>query len=236
VCAGRRLLLSSERSPTGSLGESSRAVAYDCSNTMLPVVRLYEEIMAAQAPVIADVLDALTKAHADFAVVGAHAVGVHARPRATIDFDVIVQGSKLASVSKMLRSSGYTVRDEGDVVQIWVGPKSTEAACDLMRSTAHPLWETILLKTSPGTVAGREVPIATRPALVALKFFSAVSPSRDREDRAQDVVDVARLVKTSWSLADRKEALSLVSVIHPGADGELARLLDDIAAGKPITI
>ncbi len=45
------------------------------------------------SPDIADLLRALSEAHARFLVVGAYAVGIHGHPRATKDFDVWVEAS-----------------------------------------------------------------------------------------------------------------------------------------------
>jgi hypothetical protein len=42
----------------------------------------------------AEMLDALSAAHADFLVVGAHALAAHGRPRATGDLDIWVRPSR----------------------------------------------------------------------------------------------------------------------------------------------
>src|SRR5207244_1187088 len=78
--------------------------------------------------------------------------------------------------------------------------------------------------------------VVTRAALVALKYGSAVSPSRSVADKAQDVADLGHVVKARWSSRDQKEADRLVDLAVPGSSKDLDRLIDDLLHDRPITI
>ncbi|MBI2894021.1 MAG: hypothetical protein HYY06_10750 [Deltaproteobacteria bacterium] len=55
-------------------------------------------------------------------------------------------------------------------------------------------------------------------------------------DRRQDVVDMGRIVKGSWSADDAREAHRLAELYRSGAGDELDRLVDDLVNDRPITI
>ena len=73
-------------------------------------------------------------------------------------------------------------------------------------------------------------------ALLALKFLSAISPWRSREDKLQDVPDFVKAFKDNRSSIDRPLLLSLGSRAHASAAEEFARFLDAVENDKPITI
>ncbi len=83
---------------------------------------------------------ALNDHHARYLIVGAHAVAYHARPRATKDFDILIERTPdnasrvLAALKSFLGADlGYTVDDLGDpdtFIQLGVAP----VRIDLMSS------------------------------------------------------------------------------------------------------
>src|SRR5262249_33740722 len=83
---------------------------------------------------IQQVVKAFKACRADWALVGAHAIGLITEPRATEDFDFVVEGSKLSAVlgalTKEFGELGAT--DIGAAVQL----KAIDV--DLIRSTTHP--------------------------------------------------------------------------------------------------
>lgn len=85
-------------------------------------------------------------------------------------------------------------------------------------------------------VLGHVVRVVSRGALVAMKFSAAVSPTRKRSDRGQDLVDMRRIVEARFTDDDSKTALAVAEAEFPGAREELARLLDDLRSDRPIEI
>ena len=97
----------------------------------------YEEFIAA-----------LNEHHVKYLIVGAHAVAYHGRPRATKDFDVLIDPTPdnarrtLAALEMFLGAeTGYTVEDLLDpeiVIQLGVGPVRIDLLSDAVGSSIAP--------------------------------------------------------------------------------------------------
>ncbi len=164
-----------------------------------------------------------------WALVGAHAIGTLAEPRATADFDFVVESTKLRAIMKALEE------EFGDLDVVDLGPAMRLRALDvdLIRSTTHPLFGEALTHVHP--TAGWKVPVPE--VLVVLKFLAAVSPWRERTKRMQDIVDLTVLV-TAVGRDELDGALlkKLAAQVYPGGEEELEALLGRIERGEPITV
>lgn len=164
-----------------------------------------------------------------WALVGAHAIGTLAEPRATRDFDFVVEGAKLRAITRALEE------EFGDLDAVDLGPAMRLRALDvdLIRSTTHSLFREALNQVRQ--VADWNVPVPE--VLVVLKFLAAVSPWRERAKRMQDVVDLTVLV-TAVGREELDGALlkKLAAQVYPGGEKELEALLGRIERGEPITI
>ncbi|HEX9730972.1 MAG TPA: hypothetical protein VGG06_03190 [Thermoanaerobaculia bacterium] len=166
---------------------------------------------------------------ARWALVGAHAVGALTVPRATADFDFVVEESKLRAILKALE------QDFGDLDAVDLGPAMRLRALDvdLIRSTTHALFREALSharKIEDWRIPGPEV-------LLVLKFLAAVSPWRERTKRMQDVVDLSTLfLAIGRAELDEELVRSLASQVYPGAESELEDLLGRIERGEPVAI
>lgn len=164
-----------------------------------------------------------------WALVGAHAVGLLTEPRATADFDFIVESNKLDAILRDL------TRAFGDLETRDIGPAVQLAAIDidLIRSTNHPLFEEALRKAR--TFGEWKVP--RTEVLIALKFLASLSPRRDSEKRAQDILDLRRVYRAVGARKlDREEIIRLGGLAYPGAERERRALLDKIDRGEPLAI
>ena len=203
---------------------------------MAVAIRLFGELMDEQLDVLDRVVRALERARADWALVGGHAVSAHVRPRLTVDVDFLVEGRRREAVERALGDTGYTLRHDVDAVRVLRGPDDAEPVADLLFSDLHALWAEALHSASEVTYQGRTVRVVSRPALVAMKYLAAVSPRRSVPERYQDVTDIALLVTRGWTPQEAAETERLARLGHAGAAGELARLVDDLRAGRPVTI
>lgn len=88
----------------------------------------------------------------------------------------------------------------------------------------------------PARVLGHAVRIVSRGALVALKFLAAISTRRPLEDRYQDLADLGRIVAKRFAAEDEQLALEVAAHAYPGAERELAALLDDLRHSRPVKI
>ena len=72
--------------------------------------------------------------------------------------------------------------------------------------------------------------------MIALKFHAAISLRRAIEERYQDVADIGRIIAKRFDPADEQLALEIAAHAYPGAEVELAALLDDLRHGRSVKI
>jgi hypothetical protein len=132
---------------------------------------------------IAQVVEIFEAMQIRWGLVGTYAVGLLTEPRATVDFDFVVDDRKLGSVIDEL-TVVFGRLDESDL-----GAAVQLRAIDvkLIRSTNHPLFRVAL--DEQRTIGEWHVPRAE--VIVVLKFLAAVSPWRDQHKRRQDIVDIS---------------------------------------------
>jgi hypothetical protein len=102
----------------------------------------------------------------------------------------------------------------------------------MMKSRSHELFGIALDRKI--LVGGVRVPQIE--ALLALKYLSAVSPWRKREDKHQDAVDFARAYKENRAAIDRALLVDLASRAHERGREEFDRFLRAIERDEPITL
>lgn len=144
------------------------------------------------SPDFVDLLRSLLAADARFMVVGAYAVGVHGRPRATKDFDVWVEPS-VENAPKVLRAltdfgaplMGLTIEDlenAGVSLQIGKEPVRIDVLTKISGISFAEAWPTHI----EAELGGVRAPVIGIDALLTNKRASA---------RPQDLADVAALEK-----------------------------------------
>lgn len=174
------------------------------------------------------VVEIFEACRARWGLVGAHAIGLVTEPRATADFDFIIEARKLDAVIRGLTEAfgKLDAQDIGAAVQL----KAIDV--DLIRSTTHPLFQAALQQLR--TVGTWKVP--RTEVLVVLKFLSAISPHRARNRRRQDVTDLSGVYEATRGELDRALMLELSRLAYPGAEREFADLLGKIDRDEPIAI
>jgi hypothetical protein len=178
---------------------------------------------------VARVVEVFERVGAGWALVGAHAVGLLTEPRATEDFDFIVEESKLRLVVEGLRD----VFGELDEEDVGAAIRLRALNVDLIRSTNHPLFGEAIAQTHK--VGDWNIPSAE--IVVVLKYLSAVSPWRHIDRRAQDIVDLRRVYRqVGRDNLDVARMIALAALAYPGAENEFQRILDLIDRGKPIEV
>ena len=157
---------------------------------------------------------------------GAHAVGALTEPRATVDFDFVVEADKIPDVLALLENAFGDL----DAVDIGAAVSLRAIDVDLIRSKTHSLFGEALDRTQP---AGQwRIPVSE--LLIVLKFLSAVNPWRAPRKRRRDAVDLADLYEaTAPAGLDRDLMRDFASQVYPGAEEDFDRLLDRIDRGEP---
>ena len=187
-----------------------------------------EEIQVMESK-IRQVVDVFQQVRTRWALVGAHAIGTLTEPRATRDFDFVIEDSKFRAVIKALEEQF------GDLDAVDLGPamRLRTLDVDLIRSTTHALFREALQHVRP--VGDWNVPVAE--VLIVLKFLAAVSPWRERAKKMQDTVDLSVLfLAVGRDDLDQDLLRQLAAQVYPGAETELESLLEKIEQGEPITI
>lgn len=197
------------------------------------------ETLEERARTLAELSVILAEVGSDHAVIGGIAVGYHGRLRATVNVDMLVPRSKLEDLAHALRARGYVVAHTQDMVRIYppeADPDHADAIADLVARKANPVLEAAARVAEPAKVLGHQVRIVPRGALVALKFHAAISPRRAIGDRYQDVADISRIIAKRFEPGDEQQALQIAAYAYPGAEAELAKLIDDLRHGRPVKI
>ncbi len=206
-----------------------------------PAVRKSLEILATHRAVfdadrstmaeadIARVVAIFGQTGAGWALVGAHAIGVLTEPRATADFDFIIEEPKLRAVLTALEAAFGDL----DIDDIGAAVRLRAIDVDLIRSNNHILFREALARTR--RVNDWNIP--RTEVLLALKFLAAVNPWRASDRRGQDIVDLRSVYHAVGRDAlDMPLLLELAAHVYPGAEMELATLLDRIDRGEPIQV
>lgn len=178
---------------------------------------------------IAKVVDIFQQVESRWALIGAHAIGTLTQPRATADFDFVVEESKLRAITKALEQTF------GDLDVVDLGPAIRLRALDvdLIRSATHPLFREALSHVR--LVGEWRIPVPE--VLIVLKFLAAVSPWRDPSKRMIDVADLRTLYLTvGREELDEELVHRLAAQVYPGAADELEALFGRIERGEPVTI
>lgn len=198
---------------------------YLCHGGKVPASRLPEKV--------ADFLNRLDEQGVDWVLVGAEAVNLYRkRPRATVDIDVVVRAKHVSRARKVLMETCADVEDTEARLTGTLSPPPLELTVDVIKSHSHPLFEEALDRQV--RIEGVRVP--QLEALLALKYLSAVSPWRSREDKHQDVADFIKAFKDNRSGVDRALLVSLGSRAHASAGEEFAEFLDAVENDRPMTI
>lgn len=187
---------------------------------------------ASEAPSMEETLEravrALERTGVPWVLVGGHAVNLYVRPRATVDFDFVVDGRRLKTVVEALRAEfgPLTERSLGPAVRL------EEVAIDLIRSDSHAVFRRALERA----VERDGLRVVPPEVLVALKYHAAIGIWRDPEDRKLDASDLIRIYRALGDDFDREAAIELAGTAYPGADKEFRDLLDRIDRGEKLEI
>ena len=201
--------------------------------------RLFWDYMSEQVDRIRRVVGVLDALGVKYALIGGHAVSYHWRPRVTVDVDFLVPAKSLARIQAALPAAGFIVEQRGELLRAWelgADPTKDEPVVDLVPTEFNETQREVVRTAIDVSYQGVALHMAGRAALVALKFLSAISMTRQQLDKMQDVTDLGHVVRQSWTPKHMAEARRLVERSYPAGGDELEKLIDDIQNGRPITI
>ena len=182
---------------------------------------------------VLDLINRLDEAEVDWVLVGAEAINLYLKsPRATVDVDLVVRKKDLRKAKKILKETCVEVKDSEVHLTGLLSPPPLRLNVDLIKSQSHGLFEEALdRKLDMEGVKAPPVEI-----LLALKYLSASSPSRRRDDKMQDLVDFLRAYRDNRSRIDRALLIDLASRAYRNARKDFEKFLDDVDHDRPITV
>lgn len=179
------------------------------------------------------VVNTFERVEARWSLVGAHAIGILTEPRATVDFDFVVDDFKLKSVLLELEKEFDALENGLEILDMGPALRLKALDIDLIRSSTHPLFQKALEHRRQYQDWWTPDP----EVLIALKFLSAVSPWRGRTKQMYDVADLRAVVlAVGFEQLDRALMIDLAALVYPGAENKFAELLSKIERGDPIAI
>ena len=156
-----------------------------------------------------------------------------ARPRNTQDVDVVVQYPKKAAEVLSQAFPQLTVQDTPVVTRFKQG--DGKEVVDLIKAEASKLFQRLLKLTTEATVNGVPVLVPVLEGVLASKFSSMMSITRQNLDRQQDALDFARIV-----VANERIDLILVhelgEIVYIDGGKQIVDLIADARAGKTLRI
>lgn len=204
---------------------------------VVPVARIVhpDRTMTRNKRVLLDLLASLEAADSTHALIGGLAAGYYGKERATVDVDLLIPRRAVKVVRAELERRGYEVKALPEMLRVYRRGHE-ESVADLVCREAHPVLKAAAVQVVPATILGLSVNLVSCGAFVALKFHSAVSPTRQHMDRYQDVIDIGRVLAKSFGPADEKVAIKIAQKAFPGAGKDLAKMLDDLRHERRVKV
>ena len=182
---------------------------------------------------VLDLLNRLEEAEVDWVLVGAEGLNLYLeRPRATVDVDIVVRQKDLRKAKKILKETCLEVKDSEVHLKGLLSAPPIRLEVDVIKSQCHRLFKEALDRKL--LVEGVKAPPVE--VLLALKYFSAVSPWRPRGDKYQDVADFIHAYRDNQSRLDRALLVDLASLAHKNARKEFEKYLDDVDHDRPVSV
>lgn len=148
--------------------------------------KLYDELRS--------LIDAFDRENIDYALCGGVAMGVHGRPRATVDIDILILSDSLTRVLEIAEEQGYTTRGldmNFDAIRIRRVSKIDRVARNtltldliLVTDAIRSVWEGRV----KASLEGSKLSVVSKEGLITLKTISG---------RPQDIADISALKEDS---------------------------------------
>ena len=141
------------------------------------------------------------------ALIGGLARGVWARPRATMDVDVLVDTTDLEALVEAAPQAGLTTNDKevatlrgSGMTRLRIPTHPTGPVRLDVLSADHPYYQRVIARAVRTTVLGHEVPVACAEDIVVLKVLA---------DRLQDRADVEAILQSQgdrirWAIIEEE--------------------------------
>jgi hypothetical protein len=191
------------------------------------------------------ILRTLIKRKVPFVLTGTHGIGGWTGvPRDTHDVDILVKGGRnQARAVKAIRElyPKLEVLDFAGVTGFFIPGEKRSVIdvtyphrADIEETLAHPVW-------TEDKALGLRYRIPDLEPALANKYGAMLTPTRESRKRRQDILDFEAMVVHSTDPGQKTIDLERLSwlgeKVWPGGGGaEILRLVEQVKAGKPVTL
>jgi hypothetical protein len=180
------------------------------------------------------VIRLLNEAGIRFVLMGTHGLGGwRSKARATQDVDVLVARKDHAKAVRVLRKAfPRLIVVDAYIVTRFKDPLTDEPRIDLMK----PLQKVYQMVFRHTQQVGKSHLVPDLEMGLISKFSAMVSPHRERTRKMQDAVDFADMVIHNQAAINMEKLGRLAEQVYSGGLKEVMQLVEDILAGRPMTI
>jgi hypothetical protein len=167
-----------------------------------------------------------------FVLMGTYGInGYRDESRATQDVDLLVRVRDHAKAVQIIRDA-YADLEEKDspVVTRFLDPTNKKPVIDLMK----PEFEVLKAVFKYSVPVGKSHRIPDLEMALVSKFAAMVSPHRVQSKKLVDGGDFVNMVETNLKEIDLKKLRRLAEKVYKGGSSEIAKLVNDIEAGRRI--
>lgn len=179
------------------------------------------------------VVSVLKKAHVSFVLMGTHGTASYrGGTRSTEDVDVLVaKRDHRKAVVAIQKKFPELIVEDGVVVTRFREPMLNEPRIDLMKPQQE-----VFRMVFRQTVDAGGVRIPNLEMAIVSKFAAMVSPYRKVIKKHIDISDFMLIVQNNAKVIDRGKLRRLAKKVYPAGDVEIERLVQDVLAGRDITV
>lgn len=180
------------------------------------------------------------KERVSYVLIGGHMLSFYTgTARATVDVDFIIGGPDFTRAAKAIDKAYTQFKHHDRVYHVTYDSKKSgqkdPERIDLVKD-GFPLFREVVTRYCHTIKANKHtVKIPTVEAAIALKFAASISPNRGDENKPVDNADLLRLVRSEANL--KEDALTkLGNLVYQGGGKELVSIINDIKAGKHVSL
>lgn len=185
---------------------------------------------------VEEVLSVLNAEGIRYVLAGAYGLaGWRQEARATQDVDLVIMAKHQKKATKALTAAfPFLEIDDQEVVTRLRNRETQKVAIDLIK-TMQPLYKAVFKHVKEIQVEGEPCLIPSLEMALAMKFAPMVSLTREDFKKFQDAGDFIRMARFNPDI-DLDTLAELGDLVYPGGGKELVQKVEDVRAGRKLTL
>jgi hypothetical protein len=145
-------------------------------------------------------LDTLSRAKADYCVIGGLAVNAYAEPVVSLDLDIVVAADNIETVIKAVEAD-FRIQQFSHSVNL-----STDKSDLRIQLQTDSRYQDFIRRAASQTVLGYKMKVANIEDVLQGKIWAYSDDQRRKSKRQKDLADIVRLIEAYPPLAERLPA------------------------------